>query len=173
MICMPEELRVYLIAKKITTGYELAALADECVITHKRSRNRIDMKSQNDCGLKGVREKQVNGRIKEENRNTLRREDKVIICYRCGKVGHIAAKCQTGRGQETGRIPPQGAVTTDIEIDVTYRPFVGKRLNIWTKEGGNTSNHIERYGSLPINSPKRKIATWGTKSREESRNSPM
>ena len=81
MICMPEELRVHLREKKITTGYELAALADECVITHKRSRNRINTKSQNDCGLKRVRdgEKRINGRIKEENRNTLRREDMLPV----------------------------------------------------------------------------------------------
>ena len=62
---------------------------------------------------------------------------------------------------------PQGAATTDIEIDETYRPFVGKRLNIWTKEGENSSNHIERYGSLPINSSKRKISMRGSKSRAE------
>ena len=39
MNCMPEELRVHLSDKKITTGYELAALGDEYVITHKRSRD--------------------------------------------------------------------------------------------------------------------------------------
>ena len=52
-----------------------------------------------------------------------------MICYRCGRVGHIAAKCQTGRGPVTGRIPtgkPQGAVTTDMEIDWIYPLFVGK-----------------------------------------------
>ena len=129
--CMPEELRVHLRDKKITTGYEFAAVTYEYVITHKRSRDRFAMKTQNDCWLKGVRdgEKRVNGRIKEETRNTLRREDKAIICHRYGKVGHITAKCHTGRGPETSRIhteKPQGAVTTDIEIEETYRPFVGK-----------------------------------------------
>ena len=49
--CMSEELRVHLRYKKITTGYELAAVADEYVITHKRSRDRIDIKSQNECRL--------------------------------------------------------------------------------------------------------------------------
>ena len=72
MNCMPEELKVHLSDKKITRDYELASLVDEYVITHKKSRDRINMKSQNDCRLKGVRdgEKRVNGQIKEENRNT-------------------------------------------------------------------------------------------------------
>ena len=55
MNCMPEKLRVHLSDKKITTGYELAALVTKYVITHKRSRDRIEMKNQNDCRLKGVR----------------------------------------------------------------------------------------------------------------------
>ena len=38
MNCMAKELRVHLSDKKITTGYELATLADEYVITHKRSK---------------------------------------------------------------------------------------------------------------------------------------
>ena len=53
---MPEELRVYLSDKKTTTGYELAAVVDEYFITHKRSRDRIGIKIQNDCRLKAVRD---------------------------------------------------------------------------------------------------------------------
>ena len=92
MNCVPEELRVHLCDKKITTGYVLAELADEYVITHKRGKDRFDMKSQNDCKLKGVRdrEKRVNGRIKEENRNIPRRGDKTRTCYlvdlKCGST---------------------------------------------------------------------------------------
>ena len=56
MNCMPEKLRVHLSDKKITTGYELATLADEYVITHKKNRNQIDMTSQNDYRLKVVRD---------------------------------------------------------------------------------------------------------------------
>ena len=81
--------------------------------------------------------KTVNGQIKEENRNTLRREDKAISCYRCGKVSHIAAKLQTGRGPETGRMPtekPQGAVTTDMAVDEAYRSFAGKGLYIFMSQ---------------------------------------
>ena len=90
------------------------------------------------------------------NRNTLRRQDKAITCYRCGKVGHIAAKYHTGRGPETGRIlteMPQGAVKTDMKINETYH-----------------RDHIEKYWSLPINSPKRKIASRGMESRAEKNN---
>ena len=131
MNCMPEELRVHLSDKKITTGYKLAAVTDKYVITHKRSRDRIGMKIQNDCRLKGVKDekKRINNRIKEENRKTLRLEDKATTCYQCRKVGHIAAKCQIGTEPKKGRIPrekPQGAATTDMEIDKTYRQFVGE-----------------------------------------------
>ena len=52
-----------------------------------------------------------------------------------------------------------------MEIGETDRPFVGKGHKFGPKKEKNTSNHIERYMSLPINSPKRKNATWGAKSR--------
>ena len=35
-------------------------------------------------------------------------------------------------------------------------PICCKRLYICAKDGENTRNHIERYGSFPINSPKKK-----------------
>ena len=43
-------------------------------------------------------------------------------------------------------------------------PICRKRLYIQTKEGENSSNHIERYGSHLINSPKIKITTRGMES---------
>ena len=66
MNCMPKKLRVHLSDKKITTGYELATVADEYIISHKKSRGRIGSKIRNDCRLKrvGDGEKRVNGRIK-------------------------------------------------------------------------------------------------------------
>ena len=155
-----EELRVHFSDKTISTGYLVAALADEYVITHKKVETELTRKVKMIVDGKGL-ETQKTSRIKEENRNPQRREDKAITCYQCGKVRHIAAKCQTDRGPETGRIPtekPQGAFTTDIAVDGIYRPFVEKRSYISAKEGENSCNPIERYGSHQIKSPKRKIA---------------
>ena len=52
-----------------------------------------------------------------------------MVCYKCGKAGHIAVRCQLGKGAERNRTQPrkpQGAVTT-ARVDKSYRP--------WTKKG--------------------------------------
>ena len=52
-----------------------------------------------------------------------------MVCYKCGKAGHIAIRCQLGKGPERNRTQPrkpQGAVTT-ARVDKSYRP--------WTKRG--------------------------------------
>ena len=52
-----------------------------------------------------------------------------MVCYKCGKAGHIAIRCQLGKGPERNRTQPrkpQGAVMT-ARVDKSYRP--------WTKRG--------------------------------------
>ena len=69
------------------------------------------------------------GRPKEENRRTFQSSSRTVVCYKCGKAGHIAIRCQLGKGPERNRTQPrktQGAVTT-VRVDKSYRP--------WTKRG--------------------------------------
>ena len=66
---------------------------------------------------------------KEENRRTFQSSSRTVVCYKCGKAGHIAIRCQLGKGPETNRTQsgkPQGAVTT-AKVNQSYRP--------WTKKG--------------------------------------
>ena len=52
-----------------------------------------------------------------------------MVCYKCGKAGHIAIRCQLSKGPERNQTQPrkpQGAVTT-ARVDKSYRP--------WTKKG--------------------------------------
>ena len=52
-----------------------------------------------------------------------------MVCYKCGKAGHIAIRCQLGKGPERNQTQsrkPQGAVTT-TRGNQSYRP--------WTKKG--------------------------------------
>ena len=69
------------------------------------------------------------GRPKEENRRTFQSSSRTVVCYKCGKAGHIAIRCQLGKGPERNQTQPrkpQGAVTTP-RGNQSYRP--------WTKKG--------------------------------------
>ena len=66
---------------------------------------------------------------KEENRRTFQGSSRTVVCYKCGKAGHIAIKCQIGKIPENNRTQsgkPQGAVMT-ARGNQSYRP--------WTKKG--------------------------------------
>ena len=74
-------------------------------------------------------------RPKEENRRTFQSSSRTVVCYKCGKAGHIAIRCQLGKGPERNQTQPrkpQGAVTT-ARVDKSYRP--------WTKRGVIRSPH--------------------------------
>ena len=69
------------------------------------------------------------GGPKEENRRTFQSSSRTVVCYKCGKAGHIAIRCQLGKGPERNRTQPrkpQRAVTT-TRGNQSYRP--------WTKKG--------------------------------------
>ena len=69
------------------------------------------------------------GRPKEGNRRTFQSSSRTVVCYKCGKAGHIAIRCQLGKGPERNQTQPrkpQGAVTTP-RGNQSYRP--------WTKKG--------------------------------------
>ena len=119
--CVPEEVRVHLSERKTDVTYEMAALADEYILTHRKTKkktftgNRVKFKAEL--------------RPKEENRRTFQSSSRTVICCKCGKAGHIAIRCQLGKGPERNQTQPrkpQGAVTT-ARIDKSYRP--------WTKKG--------------------------------------
>ena len=66
---------------------------------------------------------------KEENRRTFQRDSRMVICYKCGKAGYIAIRCQLAKVPETNRTQagkPQGTVTT-AKANQSHRP--------WTKRG--------------------------------------
>ena len=119
--CVPEEVRVHLSERKTDVTYEMAALADEYILTHRKTKektftgNRVKFKAEL--------------RPKEENRRTFQSSSRTVVCYKCGKDGHIAIRCQLGKGPERNQTrprKPQGAVTT-ARVDKSYRP--------WTKKG--------------------------------------
>ena len=75
------------------------------------------------------------GGPKEENRRTFQSSSRTVVCYKCGKAGHIAIRCQLGKGPERNQTQPrkpQGAVPT-ARVDKSYRP--------WTKRGVIRSPH--------------------------------
>ena len=119
--CVPEEVRVHLSERKTDVTYEMAALADEYILTHRKTKektftgNRVKFKAEL--------------RPEEENRRTFQSSSRTVVCYKCGKAGHIAIRCQLGKGPERNQTQPrkpQGAVTT-TRGNQSYRP--------WTKKG--------------------------------------
>ena len=119
--CVPEEVRVHLSERKTDVTYEMAALADEYILTHRKTKEKPYTGSK-------VKFK-AELRPKEENRRTFQSSSRTVVCYKCGKAGHIAIRCQLGKGPERNQTQPrkpQGAVTTP-RGNQSYRP--------WTKKG--------------------------------------
>ena len=123
--CVPEEVRVHLSERKTDVTYEMAALADEYILTHRKTKEKTFTGSK----VKFKAELSPEGRPKEENRRTFQSSSRTVVCYKCGKAGHIAIRCQLGKGPERNQTQPrkpQGAVTTP-RGNQSYRP--------WTKKG--------------------------------------
>ena len=123
--CVPEEVRVHLSERKTDVTYEMAALADEYILTHRKTKEKPYTGSK----VKFKAELSPEGRPKEENRRTFQSSSRTVVCYKCGKAGHIAIRCQLGKGPERNQTQPrkpQGAVTTP-RGNQSYRP--------WTKKG--------------------------------------
>ena len=122
--CVPEEVRVHLSERKTDVTYEMAALADEYILTHRKTKEKPYTGSK----VKFKAELSPEGRPKEGNR-TFQSSSRTVVCYKCGKAGHIAIRCQLGKGPERNQTQPrkpQGAVTT-TRGNQSYRP--------WTKKG--------------------------------------
>ena len=119
--CVPEEVRVHLSERKTDVTYEMAALVDEYILTHRKIKEKT---------FTGSRVKfKAELRPKEENRRTFQSSSRTVVCFKCGKAGHIAIRCQLGKGPERNQTQPrkpQGAVTTP-RGNQSYRP--------WTKKG--------------------------------------
>ena len=123
--CVPEEVRVHLNERKTDVNYEMAALADEYILTHRKTKEKTFTGNR----VKYKAELSPEGGPKEENRRTFQSSSRTVVCYKCGKAGHIAIRCQLGKGPERNRTQsgkPQGAVTT-TRGNKSYRP--------WTKKG--------------------------------------
>ena len=123
--CVPEEVRVHLSERKTDVTYEMAALADEYILTHRKTKEKPYSGSR----VKFKAELGPEEKPKEENRRTFQSSSRTVVCYKCGKAGHIAIRCQLGKGPERNQTQsgkPQGAVTT-TRGNKSYRP--------WTKKG--------------------------------------
>ena len=123
--CVPEEVRVHLSERRTDVTYEMAALADEYILTHRKTKEKTFTGSK----VKFKAELSPEGRPKEGNRRTFQSSSRTVVCYKCGKAGHIAIRCQLGKGPERNQTQPrkpQGAVTT-TRGNQSYRP--------WTKKG--------------------------------------
>ena len=123
--CVPEEVKAHQMERKIDVNYEMAALADEYILTHRKTKEKTYTGSR----VKFKAELSPEGRPKEENRRTFQSSSRTVVCYKCGKAGHIAIRCQLGKGPERNQTQsgkPQGAVTT-TRGNKSYRP--------WTKRG--------------------------------------
>ena len=71
----------------------------------------------------------------EEKLRTFQSSSRMVVCYKCGKAGHIAIRCQLGKGPERNQTQsgkPQGAVTT-ARGNQSYRPWTKK----WVIRGPN------------------------------------
>ena len=126
--CVPEEIRVHLSERKTDLSYEMATLADEYTLTHWKTKERIYTGSQG-SKMKIKAEFSPEEKPKEKNRRTFQRDNRIVVCYKCGKAGHIAIRCQLGKGPEINQTQagkPQGAVTT-ARVNQSYWP--------WTKRG--------------------------------------
>ena len=123
--CVPEEVMVYLSERKTDVSYEMAALADKYILTHRKTKEKPYTGSR----VKFKAELGPEEKPKEENRRTFQSSSRTVVCYKCGKAGHIAIRCQLGKGPERNQTQsgkPQGAVTT-TRGNQSYRP--------WTKKG--------------------------------------
>ena len=123
--CVPEEVRVHLSERKTDVTYEMAALADEYILTHRKTKEKTFTGNR----VKFKAELSPEGRPKEENRRTFQSSSRTVVFYKCGKAGHIAIRCQLGKGPEINQTQPrkpQGAVTT-TRGNQSYR--------LWTKKG--------------------------------------
>ena len=111
--CVQEDIRVHLSERKTDLSYEMATLADDYTLTHRKTKERIYMGSQG-SKMKIKAELSPEVKPKEENRRTFQRDSRTVIYYKCGKAGHIAIRCQLGKGPEANRTQtgkPQETVT--------------------------------------------------------------
>ena len=124
--CVPEEVRVHLSERKTDVTYEMAALADEYILTHRKTKEKTFTGNR----VKFKAELSPEGRPKEENRRTFQSSSRTVVCYKCGKAGHIAIRCQLGKGPDRNQTQPrkpQGAVTTP-RGNQSYRPWMKKGM---------------------------------------------
>ena len=85
--CVPEEVRVHLNERKTDMSYEMAALADEYTLTHRKTKERLYMGSQG-SRVKFKAELIPEEKPKEENRRTFQSSSITVVYYKYGKAGH-------------------------------------------------------------------------------------
>ena len=78
--CVPEEIRVHMGERKNDLSYEMATLADEYTLTHRKTKERIYTGSQGST-MKIKTELSPEEKPKEENIRTFQRDGRTVVCY--------------------------------------------------------------------------------------------
>ena len=151
--CVHDDLKVYLGERQVDTAYDMATLADEYALTHKRGKSGLNdpfasgsgtdpkMVASAGPGMRSTLASNYNrpdGLSKKTHSPNSRQAERwnTRTCYYCGKIGHIATNCLERRNGVKGRgasaDKPQGFITSRKntakanidEIREEYRPFV-------------------------------------------------
>ena len=163
--CVPEEISVHLCERKNDLCYEMAALADEYTLTHQKNKEKIYTWSQR-SRMKIKAELSPEEKPTEENRRTFQRDSRMVVCYKCGKAGHIAIRCQLGKGPETNRTKSeklQGAVTT-AKVNQSYRPRDEERGHKRPKWRTRRSINFMRHRGISVITSTRESTLRGHRS---------
>lgn len=100
---LSEQLKCYVVEKRVESAHELAILADEYTPTNKKHRIRPNYAnvSGGQNTNPGRNDNIPGGNIKQKNNRQLNGEElQQVTCSYCGKVGHISTDCEIGEMAE-------------------------------------------------------------------------
>ena len=139
-------------------GYCMAEIADEYAIAHKKGKIECDLLGHTRIRLRPnptneMREK--DNRYAYGERPNVRRENRPMVCYRCGKPGHLTFQCQMGRGPEINKNstskPERDTVGNPVEK--RYRTFTSRGVGYCKNRKGYKINILNPFLFLQYTTP--------------------